>query len=183
MGTTVGLGLRWADLASTAKGPEATMNLANDVEAAYRSVAANATNNPTWSATGTGFVAREGWYRNRNGWCDFGIQVVFGSSTTGGRMSLQVALPVAASALFDEQVCEASYYQPQIGHFKGQGRIMGGTALCRIAMPASLSLQYLKDWQHANAAGTSPGTGVPLMPSNAVVYNGGWMCVGGRYMV
>lgn len=188
MGTTAALALRWPDLAVIARGPQASQQLAEDVETAYQD-GSFSSYTPAWTAQGTVQPASPslltGRYKVRNGLCDFMIFCGFGASTTGGRDSLRFGLPVAASAVIPWQVSLAKMWVPNTGNFHGCGEIAAGTTEVRPIFPATTGVVWMDYWRHANSSGTATNQGIPQISAGTglTIQSGGNIVITGRYLV
>jgi len=185
MGTTSGgLSLPFPDDGNTAKGPEATRLLGEAVEADYLD-SSYSSYTPTWTGVDgppSSPTANVGRYRVRNGICDLAITMTFGPSTSGGLGPLRLSLPVPATALVPEQSLPCKLWVPSAGNFGGLASISASATVLVPEFPAAPWVTHMFGWQSASSGGLV-GTGVPQIPGQYTVQNGGNFSVTGRYFI
>lgn len=174
-------------LADIADGPDAFADALNAIEAT--SVADQVLSyTPTWSgalAAPASPSAIAGRYRVQNGMCDLWIGMTFGASTSGGSGSLTLSVPIAARVGIAEQWLPAKTFVPggSGGNYFGSAFIVTGGSLIYPHFPTSASDCRVKNWAGEASVGSGTGTGVPAVPGNYTVGNGGNFYLSGRYII
>lgn len=189
MATTPKYGWTIPDLGDVADGPAAFSTLAVGIENTIADKTIS-TYTPSWVSDGVGQPtnpsARAGWYRVQNGICTFSAQIIFDSSTSGGRGDLKIGLPVPASGTVSRQF--AGHAHLSAPGASGADRIFGvisigsgDTGYAAPWFPTSGTVSNHARWRVADDGSGTGTTGVPSVSSGWNVRNGGYVAITGTY--
>lgn len=188
MGATPVFTLPWPELGDLADGPDGYQDLAKAAEAALlgqRDTADDKAYTPTWTADGPLAPSGAQWsgrYAVRTGMCQVWIFGTFTASTSGGKGSLHVGLPVRARSSPSEGLLTTKYWMPGVGAFMGFAVITASSLVCSPYFSTTPTNTVLSRWQSTDNNGAA-GSGVPAWSGHASVVNGGNISIIGRYYV
>lgn len=144
---------------------------------------------PTWNASvgspaiGNGSII--GHYGITGKWCDLTIQVVAGSTTSGGSGSWSFTLPPGASAVGSlEQIGGAKIFDPVTaqGNVYGFSLVASGGTTVAPVFPLNLDSNVMLQGRNADAT-SAAGTGIPNVGAAYPLVNGGNIVLTIRYRI
>lgn len=140
---------------------------------------------PAWTGAGgnpASPAVKNGFYKIQGGFCFLSIFCSFNAGTTGGNGALSFSLPVTAASGGSEQILQAKLYTVLgiSGNWNGLALIDSGGTTCKPMFALSGTSSVHDTWK-GDVSG--PGSGVPALPAQYSVHNGGNICISGTYRI
>lgn len=138
---------------------------------------------PTWTCAGgapsVGNGTLTGWYQIVGRRCDIGIELVFGSTTSGGTQGWSFALPFA-SATGPSSILSGEAITSNFFSWAAYGRITSAVSVVAPFAATNNTSGSASPIQNASA-GAAPGTGVPQVASAFSFATGARLSLHGSY--